>query len=67
MDKLDKKTKTECICAMCHSYVDCGESMEYCLPEMNVSKCIKEEHGCICPDCPVFEKMKLDRKYYCIR
>ena len=36
-------------------------------PEVHISKCIKWESGCACPVCPVFDKLKLDREYYCLR
>lgn len=64
---MDKILQSQCICPMCPSYVDCGEQLAYCLPEINKSKCIKAEVGCVCPGCPVYEQMKFDSDYYCIR
>jgi len=52
---------------MCPSYVKCGEPLAYCLPEVSISQCIKSELGCICPGCPVQEKMGFDKDYYCLR
>jgi len=64
---MEKNLQDQCICAMCPSYVNCGEPLGYCLPDVGISKCIKSEVGCVCPGCPVFEKMGFDREYYCIR
>jgi len=64
---MGKDLQAQCICAMCPSYVKCGEPLAYCLPEVGVSKCIKAEVGCVCPGCAVYEKLDLKREYYCIR
>lgn len=64
---MDKKLQDQCICAMCPSFVNCNEPLAYCLPEVGISKCIKSEVGCVCPGCPVYEKLGLDHQYYCIR
>ena len=54
-----------CICGKCPSWVECGEKGGFCL--IGKSTCIKEEKGCICPDCPVTKKMGLKHGYYCTR
>jgi len=56
-----------CICRKCPSYFNCGEKLAFCLWESGKSKCIIIERGCICPGCPVQQKMKLVHEYYCIR
>lgn len=64
---MDENLAKECLCPMCPSYVKCDEPIAYCIPEVHTSKCIKWESGCACPVCPVFDKLKLDREYYCLR
>jgi hypothetical protein len=64
---MDKELQAQCICPMCPSYVNCSEPLAYCLPGVDISKCIKSERGCVCPGCPVYEQMGFDRDYYCIR
>lgn len=61
-----QKLQAQCICPMCSSYENCGESVAYCLPAVPISKCIKTERGCVCPGCPVYEKMGFKREYYCL-
>lgn len=56
-----------CICGMCPTYVECKEEIAFCLSMVGISKRIKIEKGCLCPGCPVHEKMGLKRVYYCIR
>jgi hypothetical protein len=60
-----KQAQEQCICEGCPSYSDCGESLAFCLWETGISKCIKEENGCICPGCPVTDKLHFTRDYYC--
>jgi hypothetical protein len=56
-----------CICRMCPSYFDCGEKLAFCMYESGQSRCIKSEIGCVCPGCPVQEKMHYQHVYYCTR
>jgi hypothetical protein len=56
----------ECTCPMCPTYVNCGETVAYCLPDIGRSKCIADEKACICPLCPVQIEMGFTRDYYCI-
>lgn len=63
---MENNDQKRCVCKMCPSYVNCGEPLAYCLPEVGVSKCIKSEVGCVCPGCPVFEEKKFSKDYYCI-
>ena len=60
------KKDGKCICKSCPSYKDCGE-LAFCFEKVGKSKCIKEESGCICPDCPVQEKMGFSHVFYCTR
>ena len=62
---MDKKEAIElCICKVCPTYIECTEEIAFCLSTK--SKCIKEEKGCLCPGCPVHEKMEFKNVYYCI-
>jgi hypothetical protein len=36
----------------------------YCAFEQ--SKCIDEEKGCVCGDCPIHKENDLDKGYYCM-
>lgn len=56
-----------CICRQCPSWEDCEEKIGYCFSSVGKSVCIKDEKGCICPTCPVAEKMKLKHMYFCTR
>jgi len=56
-----------CICGMCPSYFNCGEKLAFCMTESGKSKCITSESGCVCPGCPVQEKMHYQHVYYCTR
>lgn len=62
---MDKKLMDKCICPMCPSYVNCSEPIAYCYPEIEISKCITQELGCICPGCPVYELEGFKAEYYC--
>ena len=55
----------KCICKGCPSYVLCKEKIGYCV--YGKSKCIKEEAGCICGNCPVYSKLKLNGGSFCTR
>jgi len=61
-----KEAKEKCNCPMCPSYVDCKERA-FCFEEVGKSKYIKEEKGCLCPACPVQEKMDFSQVYYCTK
>ncbi len=65
MDRTD--AIKQCICKMCPSYFDCQELIAYCLAQTGKSVCITVEQGCICPGCPVQEKMLFRNQYYCTR
>jgi hypothetical protein len=62
-----KKEITRCLCRMCPSFVDCGETIVFCLAETGTSGCIKEEQGCLCPGCPVQDEGNFQHVYYCTR
>jgi hypothetical protein len=63
---MESSYQKRCICKMCPSYVNCGELVAYCLPEIDSSKCIKVKSGCVCPGCPVYEEKGFSKDYYCI-
>ena len=56
-----------CICKSCPSFVDCGEPISFCMPERGKVACIDSENGCVCPACPVQDKMNFSHEYYCMR
>lgn len=65
---MDRKEATKmCMCRLCPTYIDCGEEIAFCLSTTGKSKCIKVEKGCLCPGCPVHDKMGFKYVYYCIR
>ena len=59
--------KDKCICKTCPTYVSEETEAGFCHPLVGKSKTITEEKGCNCPQCPVYEKMKLENGYYCTR
>lgn len=61
-----KKMEPLCVCPQCPSYVDCNESVVFCLAEKGKSKCIKEQKGCLCGGCMVEKQMKFEHIYYCV-
>ena len=71
MDATQKKLETgrlraDCICTDCPSYNKCARDQQellYCIE--GKSKCITEELGCICPDCPIAAALDLVNIYYC--
>jgi hypothetical protein len=63
---MEKNYEKLCICAMCPTYVNCGEPKAFCLYTQGKSKCITTMHGCICPGCPVHEEKGFLKDYYCI-
>ena len=65
---MDRSTATGlCQCEMCPSFVDCGETIAFCIGATGKSACIREEQGCLCPGCPVQEKEGFSHVYYCTR
>jgi hypothetical protein len=67
--KAIEESKALCICPDCPSYNECaqkrGESF-YCALGRSPA-CITKESGCICPACPITEKMGLTHQYFCTR
>ncbi len=59
--------KDMCICKTCPTYVTEEKKVGFCHPLVGKSEIIKEEKGCDCPKCPVYQKMKLKNGYYCTR
>lgn len=55
-----------CICGSCPTYDGTGETrLLFCVT--GKSGMIKEEKGCLCPGCPVQDKMALRWDYYCLK
>lgn len=67
MEEKKKMVLSMCVCKQCPSFMECGESIGYCLSTIGKSNCIKEEKGCICGDCPVTTQMDLKHDYYCTK
>ena len=70
MDEMLKEFESMCLCKPCPTYIGLGEEDDYivyCVPARGKSKKIKDEIGCICPSCPVYEKMKFTTDYFCTR
>jgi len=68
--KVEKKKKEIidlCICRQCPTYVEGAEPTGYCFPYVGKNEKIKKEQGCICPTCPVTEKMGFKNAYYCTK
>ena len=62
IEELTKK----CICGKCPSYKGTGETrLLFCTTEK--STLIQKEKGCMCPACPVTEKLGLRWLYYCMK
>jgi len=59
--------KDMCICQKCPTYVADETKVGFCHPLVGQSKIIKEEKGCNCPTCPIYQKMSLKNGYYCTR
>jgi hypothetical protein len=61
-----------CTCRACPSYRDCqeggsGPELGFCLEEIGKSRCIDNEKGCICPQCPVTPMLGLTKTFFCTR
>ena len=52
-----------CPCPGCPTFVECGKK-SFCID--GKSKCIKKKRGCLCPGCPVQNKMNFKHDYYCL-
>lgn len=64
-----KANKALCMCPNCPTYNECAKEdneLLYCLLGES-GTCIIKESGCICPACPVTEKMGFTDEYFCIR
>ncbi len=67
MEEKKKMVLSMCVCSSCPSWVACDEKGGFCFPTIGKSKCITEEKGCICKNCPVYEKMDLKHMYFCTK
>jgi hypothetical protein len=57
---------SQCICAQCPTYDNCGEGAAYCI-RVDTSQLIDNEIHCLCPQCPVYMQLGLQHSYYCTR
>jgi hypothetical protein len=67
--KANEAKKALCACPNCPTYNNCAQEkgeLLYCI-EGRSPTCITEELGCICPACPVWEKMDLKNEYFCTK
>ncbi|MCW4034517.1 MAG: DUF2769 domain-containing protein, partial [Candidatus Bathyarchaeota archaeon] len=58
-----------CICPDCPTYNECAQQnkeLMYCVLGASAT-CITKESGCICPACPLTEKLGLLHDYFCVR
>ena len=62
--KMMEMNKRLCACVRCPTFIGTSETaIFFC--GIGKSSIITEEKGCLCPDCPVTEKMGLLNMYYC--
>jgi len=64
-----KENKKLCVCPDCPTYNDCAQEnneVMYCALGASAT-CITKKAGCICPACPLTEKMGLTNDYFCIK
>ena len=67
--KAIEANKAFCTCPDCPTYNKCAQEkgeLFYCALGKSPA-CITEELGCICPACPVTEKMGLTHEYFCTK
>jgi hypothetical protein len=67
--KAIEENKALCICPDCPSYNECAQKkgeVFYCALGRSPT-CIVKESGCICPACPITEKLGLTNQYFCTR
>ncbi len=67
--KITKANKALCDCPNCPTYNECAQEkgeVLYCILGASPT-CITEELGCVCPACPVWEKMDLSHEYFCTK
>jgi len=64
-----EENKALCICPDCPTYNECAQEKNelfYCGMGKSPT-CITQESGCICPACPITEKMGLTHDYFCLK
>ena len=67
--KAMEANKALCTCPSCPSYNECAQEkgeLFYCAMGASPT-CITKELGCICPACPITEKMGLTHEYFCVK
>ena len=67
--KMIEANKSLCTCPDCPTYNECAQEkgeLFYCALGKSPT-CITKELGCICPSCPITEKMGLTNEYFCIK
>lgn len=65
-DMMEKRKM--CQCQGCPTHNECAAAkgeLVYCSPMVEKSSCELTTSGCMCPSCPVQEKMGLLYSYYC--
>ena len=65
--KAIEANKNLCICPDCPTYNECAQEkgeIFYCAMGKSPT-CITKGLGCICPACPITEKMGLTHDYFC--
>ena len=67
-EERQEQLRQECICPQCPTFTPCaGDAQEriYCVAGRSPS-CITEDLGCICPTCPVTDKIGLEHLTFCL-
>ena len=68
LGKNTAKLRELCICPQCPTYNSCaGDAKEllYCVYGISF-RCLTEDLGCICPTCPVVDKIGLVQLTFCL-
>ncbi|HIH04533.1 MAG TPA: DUF2769 domain-containing protein [Methanoregulaceae archaeon] len=63
-----EQLRQECICPECPTYTPCARDAQellYCVAGRS-PRCITEDLGCICPTCPVADRIGLEHLTFCL-
>ncbi|HPD09735.1 MAG TPA: DUF2769 domain-containing protein [Methanoregulaceae archaeon] len=63
------RAKGACICPSCPSYSICAQGngeVLFCILGMSF-RCIREDRGCTCPQCTVYQELGLSGKDFCMK
>ena len=61
------ENKAMCICPNCPTYNECmekGKERLFCAK--GKTSCDPEKQGCICSECPISSKYRLNKLYFCM-